>query len=77
MLEIRVKAPNSILASELTWHLSEHAEIAEVDGIHWVVIDASHGVLPVFSSIREWLELRNLESVEVHVDGVRHTIHSV
>ena len=74
MPEIRVEAPNAIAASDLTWHLTEHAEVTEIDGRHWVLIDASHGVLAVFSAIREWLVSQRLESVEVHVDGVRHTI---
>jgi hypothetical protein len=74
MLEIRVEAPNAVSASALTWHLNEHAEVSEIDGSHWVIIEASHGTLSVFSAIREWLVSEALESVEVRVDGIGQTI---
>jgi hypothetical protein len=76
MSVIRVKAPDSISASELTWHLSEHSTVAEISGSYWVLIDASHGSMAVFVAIRGWLGLQGLESIDAYVGDVRHTIHA-
>lgn len=74
MLEIRVEAPNASSASDLTWLLAEHAKVVEIEGSYWVLIHANHGVASVFSTVRDWVVLQGLETVGVHLDGVRHTI---
>ena len=75
MTEIRVDVPNPLTASDLTWHLTDHAVVVEgEDGGCSVRVLAGAGVNRVLSQIRNWVVLHRVDEVVVHVGEERYTL---
>jgi len=67
-VEIRVVLPDSFAASDLTWFLNASARVATShDGASEVHIQAGDNVRHILSEIRDWLKLRGVTPVVVHV----------
>ncbi len=73
-MEVTVDVPDAFTGSDLTWHLDQPAELVESDGQWTVRIRASGDVAHLLSAIRDWVVLRRLDQVVVHVGGQRHLL---
>ena len=75
MTEIRVDVPDAMSGSDLTWHLSEHAELLEnADGTYAVRVVVNGSVGSVLSQIRNWVVLQRVDEAIVHVGEERYTL---
>jgi hypothetical protein len=67
-VEIRVVLPDAFAASDLTWFLNASARVAtSSDGATEVHIQAGGNVRHVLSEIQDWLKLRGVTPVVVHI----------
>jgi hypothetical protein len=70
---IRVDLPTAYLASDLTWHLHEPAEICELaaehDGRQGVAVRVTGSPTQTIGHIRDWMILNGMTSLGVRVEG--------
>jgi len=73
--EIRVEVPDALVASDLTWHVQERAEIFR-GARHTVRFSVPpEDVDAALAAVRAWLVLRGLGSVVVELGEERLTLN--